>query len=60
MTASADWTADNRVLTNAPCEDADPITATTFMVMTRQPKSPERSTAAIDFVRWTASAGARR
>ena len=42
--SSADWTADrdfHLVLTNAPGEDAYPITATTFVVMPKQPKSPE-------------------
>jgi len=58
--ASADWTADkdfHLVLTNAPGEDAYPITATTFVVMPKQPKSPEKSTAAIDFMRWSLESG---
>jgi phosphate transport system substrate-binding protein len=58
--ASADWTADrdfHLVLTNAPGEDAYPITATTFVVMPKQPKSPERSTAAFDFMRWSLESG---
>ncbi|WP_298873293.1 phosphate ABC transporter substrate-binding protein PstS [uncultured Bradyrhizobium sp.] len=58
--ASADWTADkdfHLVLTNAPGENAYPITATTFVVMPKQPKSPERSTAAIDFMRWSLESG---
>jgi phosphate transport system substrate-binding protein len=58
--SSADWTADrdfHLVLTNASGEDAYPITATTFVVMPKQPKSPERSAAAIDFVRWSLESG---
>ncbi|AWM02660.1 phosphate ABC transporter substrate-binding protein PstS [Bradyrhizobium amphicarpaeae] len=52
---SADWKAENDfhlVLTNAPGEDAYPITATTFVLMPKAPKSRERSEAAIDFMRW--------
>ncbi|WP_246667702.1 phosphate ABC transporter substrate-binding protein PstS [Bradyrhizobium macuxiense] len=58
--ASADWTATqdfNLVLTNAPGEDAYPITATTFVLMHKQPKSPERSATAIDFLRWSLDSG---
>jgi phosphate transport system substrate-binding protein len=58
--SSADWAADrdfHLVLTDAPGEDAYPITATTFVVMPKQPKSPERSAAAIDFVRWSLESG---
>ncbi|QIP08408.1 phosphate ABC transporter substrate-binding protein PstS [Bradyrhizobium symbiodeficiens] len=52
---NADWKAEkdfHLVLTNAPGEDAYPITATTFVLMPKAPKSPERSAAAIDFMRW--------
>ena len=58
--ASADWEAEkdfHLVLTNAPGEDAYPITATTFMLMPKAPKYPERSAAAIDFVRWVLENG---
>ena len=58
--SSADWNAEkdfHLVLTNAPGEDAYPITATTFVLMPKTPKSPERSTAAIDFVRWSLENG---
>ena len=58
--ASADWKAEkdfHLVLTNAPGEDAYPITATTFVLMPKAPKSPDRSAAAIDFVRWTLENG---
>ncbi|HEV2160375.1 phosphate ABC transporter substrate-binding protein PstS [Bradyrhizobium sp.] len=58
--SSADWKAEkdfHLVLTNAPGEDAYPITATTFVLMPKAPKSPERSDAAIDFVRWSLENG---
>jgi len=58
--AGADWkTAKDfhLILTNAPGEDAYPITATTFVVMHKQPKSAERSAAAIDFLRWSLENG---
>src|SRR5215475_8943568 len=58
--ASADWkTAKDfhLVLTNAAGEDAYPITATTFVLMHKQPKSAERSAAAIDFIRWSLGSG---
>ncbi|MGV7218209.1 phosphate ABC transporter substrate-binding protein PstS [Bradyrhizobium sp. UFLA05-112] len=58
--SSAAWTTAKDfylVLTNAPGEDAYPITATTFVLMHKQPKSPERSTTTIDFVRWSLESG---
>ncbi|WP_429027631.1 phosphate ABC transporter substrate-binding protein PstS [Bradyrhizobium sp. I1.14.4] len=58
--SSADWTTTqdfNLVLTNAPGEDAYPITATTFVLMHKQPKSPDRSATAIDFLRWSLERG---
>jgi phosphate transport system substrate-binding protein len=58
--SSADWkgTTDfHLVLTNAPGEDAYPITATTFVLMYKQPKSLERSATAIDFFRWSLESG---
>lgn len=58
--SSADWKAEkdfHLVLTNAPGEDAYPITATTFVLMPKAPKSQERSATAIDFVRWSLENG---
>ncbi|QOZ27016.1 phosphate ABC transporter substrate-binding protein PstS [Bradyrhizobium sp. CCBAU 51753] len=58
--SSADWKATkdfHLVLTNAPGEDAYPITATTFVLMYKQPKSPERSATAIEFFRWSLESG---
>lgn len=45
------------MLTNALGEDAYPITATTFVLMPKSPRYPERSAAAIDFVRWSLENG---
>ena len=58
--ARADWQAAkdfHLVLTNASGEDAYPITATTFVLMPKAPKSRERSAAAIDFIRWSLENG---
>jgi phosphate transport system substrate-binding protein len=58
--SSADWKAATDfclVLTDAPGEDAYPITATTFVLMHKQPKSRDRSATAIDFVRWSLESG---
>ncbi|MET4209363.1 phosphate ABC transporter substrate-binding protein PstS [Bradyrhizobium sp. LA2.1] len=58
--SSADWKAEkdfHLVLTNAPGEDAYPITATTFVLMPKAPKSEDRSAAAIDFMRWSLENG---
>ncbi|WBL76684.1 phosphate ABC transporter substrate-binding protein PstS [Bradyrhizobium xenonodulans] len=58
--SSADWKAEkdfHLVLTDAPGENAYPITATTFVLMPKMPKSQERSAAAIDFVRWSLENG---
>lgn len=57
---SADWTATKDfylVLTNAPGESAYPITATTFVLMPKQPKSPDKSAATLDFIRWSLESG---
>lgn len=58
--ASADWKAEkdfHLLLTDAPGEDAYPIAATTFVLMPKTAKYPERSAAAIDFVRWVLENG---
>lgn len=58
--SGADWKAAKDfclVLTNAPGEDAYPITATTFVLMPRQPKATERAAIAIDFFRWSLENG---
>ena len=53
--ASADWADSkdfNLVITNAPGEQAWPITATNFMLMPKQAKDPARSKATLDFFKW--------
>ena len=58
--SGADWTRTtdfNLILTNAPGEDAYPITATTFVLMYKRPHSPQRSEVAIDFMRWALENG---
>jgi phosphate transport system substrate-binding protein len=58
--ASADWTHAEDfflVMTNAPGADAYPITATTFVLMHRQPKDKGRSDAAIAFFKWALGKG---
>jgi phosphate transport system substrate-binding protein len=58
--ASADWKNAKDfflVMTNAPGADAYPITATTFVLMHRQPKNPAQSKAALDFFRWALEKG---
>lgn len=58
--ASADW-ANARdfylVMTNAPGENAWPITATNFILMHREPKNPAGHKAALDFFQWALEQG---
>ena len=58
--ASADWTNAkdfNLVMTNAPGADAYPITATTFILMPRQPKDKAKSDAALAFFKYALANG---
>ena len=58
--ASADWKKARDfflVMTNAPGANAYPITATTFVLMHRQPKDKARSDAALRFFRWALKDG---
>ncbi len=60
--ASAEWskTSDfNLMLTNAPGDEAYPITATVFVLMHKQPSSPRRSRSALTFFRWALEKGSR-
>jgi phosphate transport system substrate-binding protein len=53
--ASADWKNAKDfylVMTNAPGENAYPVTATTFVIMYKQPKDPARGAAALTFFQW--------
>ena len=58
--ASADWKNAKDfflVMTNAPGANAYPITATTFVLMHKQPKDKARSDAALSFFRWALGKG---
>lgn len=58
--ASADWVHANDfdlVMTDAPGANAYPVTATTFIIMYKQPKSAERSAAVRAFFKWSLEHG---
>jgi phosphate transport system substrate-binding protein len=53
--ATADWAHAknfNLLMTNAPGDDAWPITATSWVIMYKQPKNKEKSKVAFDFFKW--------
>jgi phosphate transport system substrate-binding protein len=57
---TADWahaTDFNLVMTNAPGANAYPITATTFILMPKQPKNKAKSDAALSFFRYALGNG---
>jgi len=59
--ASADWAAAKDfflVITNAPGENAWPITATNFILVYKQPKDTAGTKAALDFFAWAYDHGA--
>jgi len=61
--STADWAHAqdfNLVMTNAPGADAYPITATTFVLMYKQPKDKAGSDGAIKFFRWALEHGQDR
>jgi phosphate transport system substrate-binding protein len=58
--ASADWAHSKDfylVMTNAPGAQAFPITASTFVLMYKQPKDAAKSQAALKFFRWSLEHG---
>ena len=58
--ASADWASAkdfNLVITNAPGEQAWPITATNFMLMQKRPKDAKRNQDALAFFKWAFESG---
>ena len=58
--ASADWVNAKDfylIMTDAPGERAYPITATVFILMYKQPKSPESASVAMDFFNWVLESG---
>ena len=61
--SSADWIGEENfflVMTNAPGEQSYPITAAVYILMYKQPKSPERAAAALDFFKWALESGQRQ
>jgi phosphate transport system substrate-binding protein len=57
---TADWATAkdfNLIMTNAPGDDAWPITATTWIIMYKTPKNAEQSKAAFDFFKWSLENG---
>jgi phosphate transport system substrate-binding protein len=57
---TADWAQAkdfNLVMTNAPGANAYPITATTFILMPKQPKDKAKSDAALSFFRYALESG---
>ncbi len=58
--ATADWansTDFNLVITDAPGTDAWPITATNFILVSKQPKDAARNQATLDFFKWAFEEG---
>lgn len=58
--ATADWASArdfNVIMTNAPGPQAWPITATTWAIMYKNPKSAERTRTALDFFKWSFEQG---
>ena len=56
----ANWAAAKDfylVMTNAPGVDSYPITATTFVLMYKKPKNPQRTAASLKFFRWALAKG---
>jgi phosphate transport system substrate-binding protein len=58
--SSADWKNTKDfflIMTDAPGANAYPITATTFALMYKEPKSSEKAATAVDFFRWSLKNG---
>lgn len=58
--ASAEWAKSKDfflIVTNAPGENAWPITATNFMLLSKKPKSPENAKLVLDFFTWVYANG---
>ena len=58
--ATADWSHAkdfNLIMTNAPGEAAWPITATTWVIMYKQPKNAARSKVVFEFFKWSLENG---
>jgi phosphate transport system substrate-binding protein len=58
--STADWKSSkdfNLIMTNAPGENAWPITATTWAIMYKKAMHPAQSKAALDFFKWSFEQG---
>lgn len=58
--AGADWGGSKDfflIMTDAPGENAFPITATSFVIMHKQPKDMARSKVALNFFKWALESG---
>nr|WP_237561544.1 phosphate ABC transporter substrate-binding protein PstS [Frateuria defendens] len=58
--ATADWASAkdfNLIMTNAPGANAWPITATTWVILYKQPKNAEHTKVAFDFFKWALENG---
>lgn len=58
--SGADWSSAKDfflIMTNAPGEQSYPITAATFILMYKQPKSSEGAATALDFFKWALEDG---
>jgi phosphate transport system substrate-binding protein len=61
--ANANWTQTRDfylVMTDAPGEQAYPIAATSFIIMSKHPKDAARSKQALDFFRWALEKGQKQ
>jgi len=61
--AGANWETTRDfflIMTDAPADDAYPITASAFVIMYKHPKDPARSKAAIEFFRWALEHGQKQ
>ncbi|OYW17347.1 MAG: phosphate ABC transporter substrate-binding protein PstS, partial [Burkholderiales bacterium 12-64-5] len=61
--ASADWAKAKDfylVMTDAPGENAYPVTATVFIIMYKQPKDAARSAAGFKFFKWALEEGQKQ
>jgi phosphate transport system substrate-binding protein len=61
--STADWAHAQDfflVMTNAPGANAYPITASTFVLMYKQPKNPASSAAALKFFKWSLEKGQKQ
>ncbi|MGA9332837.1 MAG: phosphate ABC transporter substrate-binding protein PstS [Rudaea sp.] len=61
--ATADWSHAkdfNLIMTNAPGADAWPITATTWVIMYKQPKNAQNAKVVFDFFKWSLEHGQKQ